>query len=158
MDEITCDFAEIYHVLDADALPPRLFATLALGLPDESRFKRALSGSRAGGRDLLLAAAVDRLSTLVWFQTKDGVKGRNRPKSIVESMMRKEEEKEQPYCSDGNHYPVVPEIPLQLPDLVEMGRVVGVIPQVYRLPDGGLSVNEDALSAERFSLGGKRHD
>ena len=95
MDEITCDFAEIYHVLDADALPPRLFATLALGLPDESRFKRALSGSRAGGRDLLLAAAVDRLSTLVWFQTKDGQKGRNRPKSIVESMTRKEEEKEQ---------------------------------------------------------------
>ena len=38
---------------------------------------------------------MDRLSTLVWFQTKDGVKGRNRPKSIVESMTRKEEEKEQ---------------------------------------------------------------
>ena len=73
-----------------DSLPIKLFATLAAGLPDDSRFMRAYSGSRARGRDLLLAAAVDRLSMLVWFQTKDGVKGRNRPKSIVEAMTRQD--------------------------------------------------------------------
>lgn len=77
-------------MLDMDALPNKLFATLALGLSEDSRFMRALSGSRARGRDLLLAAAVDRLSMLVWFQTKDGAKGRNRPKSIVETMTRQD--------------------------------------------------------------------
>lgn len=82
-----------------DALPNKLLATLALGLPEESRFMRALSGNRARGRDLLIAAAVDRLSTLVWFQTRDGAKGRNRPKSIVETMTRRQDnvEKEQGY-------------------------------------------------------------
>lgn len=52
---------------------------------------RALSGRRAPQRDLLLAAAVDRLSTLVWFQTADGLKGRNRPKSVVERLLREDE-------------------------------------------------------------------
>lgn len=74
-----------------DSLPNKLLATLALGLSDDSRFMRALSGRQARGRDLLLAAAVDRLSTLVWFQTKDGAKGRNRPKSIVETMTRRQD-------------------------------------------------------------------
>ena len=52
---------------------------------------RALSGRRAPQRDLLLAAAVDRLSTLVWFQTADGLKGRNRPKSVVDRLLREDE-------------------------------------------------------------------
>ena len=50
----------------------------------------ALSNRKAQTRDLLLAAAVDRLTMLAWFQTKDGAKGRNRPKSIVERMLRED--------------------------------------------------------------------
>lgn len=88
---------QVYHVEDPDALPPLLFATLVAGLPEDSRTMRALSGRRAAPGELLLAAAVDRLSLLVWFQTKDGLKGRNRPKSLVESMTREEKEEQKAF-------------------------------------------------------------
>ena len=55
---------------------------------------RAFSGRRVASGDLLLAAAVDRLSLLVWFKTKDGLKGRNRPASLVERMTRAEKREE----------------------------------------------------------------
>ena len=84
--------AQYYHILDADAVEPFTLATLTAGLPEDSRVMRALSGSRAGTAELLLAAMVDRLSTLVWFKTKDGAKGRNRPKSVLERFLRKDEE------------------------------------------------------------------
>ena len=87
--------AEYYHLTDPDALPPSLFATLAAGLPEGSRTMRALSGRRVDTGTLLMAAAVDRLTYLVWMQTKDGAKGRNRPKSIAENLTR--EEKAKPY-------------------------------------------------------------
>ena len=83
---LICDFAETYHVFDWKALRPSLAATLAVGLRDDSRIKMQLSGLHVPPDRLLLAAAVDRLSLLVWMETKDGQKGRNRPPSIVESM------------------------------------------------------------------------
>ena len=36
-DAVICDFAEVYHVLDLRALAPPLAATLAAGLPPDSR-------------------------------------------------------------------------------------------------------------------------
>lgn len=71
----------------------KLTATLAAGLRDDSRSAMSLSGMRVTPRDLLMAAAVDRLSLLVWSKTKDAEKGRKRPKSIVEALT-KEEKKE----------------------------------------------------------------
>lgn len=68
-------------------------ATLAAGLREESRSAMSLSGMRVLPRDLLMAAAVDRLSLLVWSKTKDAKKGRKKPKSIVEALT-KEEKKE----------------------------------------------------------------
>lgn len=41
---------------------------------------------------MLLAAALDRLSTLVWFQTEDGQAGRNRPKSLVAVLLGETQE------------------------------------------------------------------
>lgn len=35
----------------------------------------------------MIAIAVDQLKALVWAQTKDAVKGRNRPKSIAENLL-----------------------------------------------------------------------
>lgn len=43
---------------------------------------------------LLLAEAVDRLSYLVWMQTEDGQKGRNRPASVAELMLNGKQEPE----------------------------------------------------------------
>lgn len=82
-DALLCDMAEIYGIFDLQALPCRTVATLASGLPDDCRIRRSMSGTRVSFRDLMLAAAVDRLALLVWMQTKDAQKGRNRPDSIV---------------------------------------------------------------------------
>lgn len=90
-DEFVCDMAEFYGILEPDALPPLTLATLAAGLPERSRLMLALAGRKTDTRTLLMAAAVDRLSLLAWMQTKDGVKGRNRPKSIAEMLTRDEE-------------------------------------------------------------------
>lgn len=79
-----CDLAETYHIYDYKAVPVQLLATLVSGLRDGSRVKTKLSGARAPMDILLLAAAVDRLSMLLWAQSKDGQKGRNMPPSIVE--------------------------------------------------------------------------
>ena len=91
-DEFVCDMAEFYGILEPDALPPLTLAmkkilSIALALC----LMLALAGRKTDTRTLLMAAAVDRLSLLAWMQTKDGVKGRNRPKSIAEMLTRDEE-------------------------------------------------------------------
>ena len=41
---------------------------------------------------ILLANAVDRLSVLCWQRTKDGAKGKNKPKPLSEIMFKSKEE------------------------------------------------------------------
>ena len=82
-DALVCDLAETYGILDYRALPVPLLATLSSGLRDTSRIKMRMGGMRATTDTLMLAAAVDKLTTLVWLQTKDAQHGRNRPKSLV---------------------------------------------------------------------------
>lgn len=84
--DLICDLAETYGVLNYKALPVHTLAALSVGLRDDSRIKMRLNGINASTEIQLMAAAVDRLSLLVWAKTKDGIKGRNRPKSIVESI------------------------------------------------------------------------
>ena len=74
-DALICDFAETYHIFDWRALPVRLAATLAAGLPETSRIRMKMA---------------DRLSLLVWMQTKDGQKNRHRPQSVAEMLTGKE--------------------------------------------------------------------
>ena len=88
---LICDFAETYHIFDYKSMPPKLAAILAVGLPDNSRIKRKLSGQKASAEILLLANIADSLQLLVWSKTKDGQKNRNRPKSILESIIKDEE-------------------------------------------------------------------
>lgn len=83
---LICDFAETYHILDYRALPLKLAAALASGLRENSRIRMIMAGSRMDDKTALLAAAVDRLSMLVWAKTKDAQKGRNRPRSIFEAL------------------------------------------------------------------------
>lgn len=82
-DALVCDLAETYGVLNYKALPVPLLATLSSGLRDTSRIKMRMGGIRATTDTLLLAAAVDKLATLVWFHTRDAQHGRNRPSSLV---------------------------------------------------------------------------
>lgn len=86
-DAVICDLAETYGVLDYRALPVQLLAVLASGLRDNSRIKTSLSGVKATRGEILLAAAVDRLSYMVWGMTEDARKGINRPSSVLDAML-----------------------------------------------------------------------
>lgn len=66
-DALTCDFAEVYHVLDWRGLPMRLAATLACGLGPGSRIQMALEGMRFPMETILLSSAVDALQTIAWM-------------------------------------------------------------------------------------------
>lgn len=81
--ELICDFAETYHILDYTALPVSLLVTLFSGLGEGSRVQQRLSGEMVPLRTLLLAAMVDRLSVLLYANTKDAKSGTNRPRSLV---------------------------------------------------------------------------
>ena len=89
-DALICDLAETYHVYDYKALPVSLVASLVIGLREDSRIKMKLSGAKAPSEIILLASIIDRLSVLVWMQTKDAQKGRNRPKSLMSLLFPKE--------------------------------------------------------------------
>lgn len=84
---LECDLAETYHIYDYRELPVKRAALFAAGLSDDSRIKRELSGQKHMVETILLSHIADSLQTLVWFKTKDGQRGTNRPKSILQSLM-----------------------------------------------------------------------
>lgn len=90
-DELICDFAQFYHILDWRALPLRRAAVLACGLPADSRIMRKLSGSSLSPMETMVAGCVDRLSMMVWMNSRDGQKNRNRPPSILSELNKKNE-------------------------------------------------------------------
>ena len=83
-ESLICDFAETYSIYNYKSLPLKLVATLASGLSGDSRIKRKLSGLNHSIDTLLLACIVDRLSLLLWRDTKDASKGKNKPESLYE--------------------------------------------------------------------------
>lgn len=95
-EALICDLAETYRIYDYRQLPAYQVAVFSVGLREDSRIKQAMSGNQANLDTLLSAAILDRLTTLVWFKTSDGQKGRNRPESIAAKLTgsTKEEERE----------------------------------------------------------------
>ena len=89
---LICDFAETYHIYDWRRLPLQTAASLASGLRLDSRIMMRRSGMTIPLNTLLLATAVDRLGLLLWLQTKDGSKGRNRPTLIIQKLQKSEED------------------------------------------------------------------
>ncbi|MBC8589326.1 DUF5361 domain-containing protein [Paratissierella segnis] len=89
-DALICDLAETYHIYDYNKLSLTRVACFAVGLKDDSRIKMKLSGQKVSTDTLLLAGIVDRLSILLWAQTKDSQKGINRPTMILDSLVAKE--------------------------------------------------------------------
>ena len=85
-DELICDLAETYGIYEYRVYSPLYIGTLAAGLRDDSRIKMKVSGERLSISQLLAAMTVDKLANLVWMQSKDGVKGRNKPVSVVEQL------------------------------------------------------------------------
>lgn len=98
-DALICDLAETYRIYDYRQLPLLQVAVFAYGLRDDSRIKKIISNQAVSLDTLLFASMVDRLSLSLWLQTKDGQKGVNRPKSIVDQLTKpdKEERDEREY-------------------------------------------------------------
>ena len=94
-EDVICDLAETYHILDYKALSPSLVATLCVGLPDFSRIKRRLAGIKLSLTEMLLALVVDGINMLIWQNTKDGMKGRNRPESIYKKLTEEKKPKDE---------------------------------------------------------------
>lgn len=90
-DFLVCDLAQYYGVLDWKSHPMDLIATLTVGLPDESRIKRKLSGIDLPIAELLQAQMVDALNLILWTKTKDAQKGKNKPESIVNRLLNNKE-------------------------------------------------------------------
>lgn len=91
-DALACDLAETYGIFDYKALPVPMLATLAVGLRDDSRIKMHMSGAKIPRCELLMAAAVDQLSLLVWLNSENGRNGTDRPPSILGAIFGTEQE------------------------------------------------------------------
>lgn len=92
-DDLLCDMAEYYHIYDLEGLPVNKLAALSYGLPPQSRSKMRLAGFKVPMDTLLLALAADRLGMLVWLNSEDGKKCRNRPKLITPELIGTNKEK-----------------------------------------------------------------
>ncbi|MDO4800606.1 MAG: DUF5361 domain-containing protein [Prevotellaceae bacterium] len=90
-EEIICDLAETYHVLNYQELSPSLVATLVLGLRNDSRVKMKLSKTQINTEQMMLASIFDDLQFLCWTKTTDGQHNRNRPKSLLKKLMGDDE-------------------------------------------------------------------
>ena len=91
-DALICDLAETYHIYDYRSVPVKLLATLASGLRDDARIKIKLRNDKVSFNTFLLCSIVDQLNLFLWGQSKDGLKGVNRPKSIVDVLFGNEKE------------------------------------------------------------------
>lgn len=103
-DALICDLAETYHIYDYRQLPASKVAVFSLGLRDNSRIKKRLSNQSVDFDRLLLATISDKLSYLLWSKTKDGAKGRNKPKSILEMLTEHKKQNNQLAFHSGEEF------------------------------------------------------
>lgn len=86
---LICDFAETYHIYDWRSLPARYAAILASGLRPDSRIMLKISDTAVPINTMLLATIADATRVQAWHETKDGQRGRNAPKSLLELITKK---------------------------------------------------------------------
>lgn len=99
-----CDLAETYHIYNYKECQPLLVGTLVFGLRDDSRVKMFLSGQKQSLDRILMARMVDELSFLSWANSKDGQKNRNRPKSVLQSLLGIEKKEEYATFEDFDEF------------------------------------------------------
>ena len=85
-DALICDLAETYGIFDYRGLPVQTLAVLSAGLRDDSRIKLKIAGSQFSLETILMASIADSMNILVWQRSKEGIKGKNPPKSILAAL------------------------------------------------------------------------
>lgn len=101
---LICDLAETYGIFDYKQLPADTVAAFSVGLRGESRIKMKMSDQKLPFDTILLAGLVDRLSILIWQNTKDGQKGSNKPTSLVETLTTEPKEREEVAFETGEDF------------------------------------------------------
>ena len=91
-DALICDLAETYQIYDYRRLPLKMVAVFSFGLREDSRIKMKMNDIGVPFETLLLAGIQDKLSVLIWQQTKDGMNGRNYPASML-ALLTKSQQK-----------------------------------------------------------------
>ena len=86
-DAVICDLAETYGIFNYRALPVKLLATLVVGLREDSRIIRKISGIKITRGEILLASVVDRLSLIAWMLSDNGAIGASRPDSVLDALL-----------------------------------------------------------------------
>ena len=92
-DALTCDLMETYYISDWQSMDADFIATLAIGLRDDSRIKRKMSGAKLTIDQSLLALLLDALRINNWMHTKDAQHRRNIPESIYKRLTTEEKGK-----------------------------------------------------------------
>ena len=97
-EELISDLAEEYnlHVSEFGVplkdiygreLPPSWVAALSCNLREDSRIKLKIANRKIGLEQILLSTIADRLGILIWQRTRNGQKNRNKPKSLLETLL-----------------------------------------------------------------------
>lgn len=86
-DEIICDLAQTYRILNYRELSPSLVATLVLGLDENSRTKKKISGHKLTFEQMLMALIIDNLQFIAWTKTKAAQKGQGKPEGLFNKLM-----------------------------------------------------------------------
>lgn len=96
-DALICDLAETYHIYDYRSLPLKTVATFSVGLRENSRIKMILAGTKYSFDTLLLASILDGVNLRNWSMSEGARNGKNRPQSITNKLLGKEETNESEY-------------------------------------------------------------
>lgn len=83
-DALICDLAETYHIYNYRQLPINLVAVFSYGLKDDSRIKMIMNDQNISLENMLLAGISDKVGLLLWMNSKDGQKNKNRPAPLLE--------------------------------------------------------------------------
>lgn len=86
-EALICDFAETYHIYNYRSLPLHMVGIYACGLRQDSRIIMATSKTKVTADQTLLAMISDNTRMLAWLNSADGMRGVNRPKSLVEMLV-----------------------------------------------------------------------
>lgn len=101
---LICDLAETYQIYDYKTMPPLRVAIFASGLRDNSRIKLKMSNQKVSLETSLIAGISDSLNVLVWMNSADGQKGRNRPVLITSLLSEQKEKSETVTFSSGEDF------------------------------------------------------